>query len=110
MKFITIALLALIAVSVNADLASCIQGLPNPCGSNADASCMTALSQFNTCLTTNSCAQNVNNLSDYSKCVKGCAPSSNTDVQNYVNKYADCLSGSIIAYSFVFLAILTFMF
>ncbi|KAL4472575.1 hypothetical protein ABPG74_018524 [Tetrahymena malaccensis] len=110
MKFITVALLALIAVSVNADIASCIQGLPSPCGNNIDLSCSQALTQFSQCIVNNSCANNVNNLSDYSKCVKNCSPSSNTDVQTYVNKYAACLYGNIIGYTFAFLAIIAFMF
>ncbi|KAL4472574.1 hypothetical protein ABPG74_018523 [Tetrahymena malaccensis] len=112
MKFITVALLSLIAVSVNADLTSCVQAIPIPCSSstNIDVSCSQALSQYYNCVANNSCASNVNNLSDYSKCIKNCAPSSNTEVQEFANKYAACLYENIIGYTFAFLAIIAFMF
>ncbi|EAR97743.1 cytochrome C oxidase assembly protein, putative (macronuclear) [Tetrahymena thermophila SB210] len=110
MKFITIALLALIAVSVNADYEDCIKQLTYPCGANPEPACAAALKYFQSCLVSNSCYQKEKNLSDFSKCVKSCSPNSETEVQNFVQDYADCLNGSIIAYSFVFLAIFAFMF
>ncbi|EAR97745.2 transmembrane protein, putative, partial (macronuclear) [Tetrahymena thermophila SB210] len=101
MKFITLAILAILALSTvraSFDVAKALQcygQTQQPCQAS-DQACQTDYQAVQACWTKNNCSVQNQSNSDYLNCVNSC-PAQTSAVKGYISSYLNCLDSTILS-------------